>query len=102
MKGDPTNEKNHKIPTVVAVLSQIGLISREMLISGWKYAVLIIAVLSALITPADPFSMLIAAIPLSLLYGLSILVCKPAIVEDPEAEEALEAAAEAGQSQQAK
>ena len=91
-----------EIPTVVAVLSQIGLISRQMLIGGWKYAVLIIAVLAAIITPADPFSMLIAAIPLSLLYGLSILVCKPAIVEDPEAEEALEAAAEAGQSQQAK
>ena len=76
-----------EIPTVVAILSGIGLITRETLLGGWKYAVLIIAVLAAIITPADPFSMLIAAIPLTLLYGLSILVCKPARPGDEEVEE---------------
>ena len=65
-----------EIPTLVALLSQIGLLTRQTLLGGWKWAVLVIAVLSAVITPADPFSMLIAAIPLSLLYALSILVCK--------------------------
>ena len=74
-----------EIPTLVAVLSQIGLLSRQTLISGWKWAVLVIAVLAAIITPADPFSMLIAAIPLALLYGISILVCKPKR-EEPEEE----------------
>ena len=81
-----------EIPTVVAILSGIGLITRESLVGGWKYAVLIIAVLAAIITPADPFSMLIAAIPLALLYGISIMVCKPAEKEP----EAVEEAAEAG------
>ena len=76
-----------EIPTLVAVLSQIGLLSRQTLVSGWKWAVLVIAVLAAVITPADPFSMLIAAIPLGLLYGISILVCKPS---RPEPEEKLE------------
>ena len=76
-----------EIPTLVAVLSQIGLLPRETLVGGWKWAVLIIAVLAAIITPADPFSMLIAAIPLSLLYGISILVCKP---KQEESEEELE------------
>ena len=76
-----------EIPTVVAILSSIGLITRQTLIGGWKYAVLIIAVLAAIITPADPFSMLIAAIPLALLYGLSILVCKPARPEEELEEE---------------
>ena len=80
-----------EIPTVVAILSTIGLLSRETLVSGWKYAVLVIAVLAAIITPADPFSMLIAAIPLTLLYGLSILVCKPAKPETEEIEEPEEA-----------
>ncbi|MBQ6074372.1 MAG: twin-arginine translocase subunit TatC [Bacteroidales bacterium] len=70
-----------EIPTLVAVLSQLGLITRQSLLGGWKWAVLIIAVLAAIITPADPFSMLIAAIPLSLLYGISILVCKKAVPE---------------------
>lgn len=74
-----------EIPTLVAVLSQIGLLSRQTLVSGWKWAVLLIAVLAAIITPADPFSMLIAAIPLALLYGISILVCKPK-QEEPEEE----------------
>ena len=76
-----------EIPTVVAILSGIGLITRQTLIDGWKYAVLVIAVLAAIITPADPFSMLIAAIPLALLYGLSILVCKPARPEEELSEE---------------
>ena len=76
-----------EIPTLVAVLSQIGLLTRETLVGGWKWAVLIIAVLAAIITPADPFSMLIAAIPLSLLYGISILVCKP---KQEESEEEIE------------
>lgn len=65
-----------EIPTLLAALSQIGLITRQTLIGGWKWAVLLIAVLAAIITPADPFSMLIAAIPLALLYGISILVCR--------------------------
>lgn len=65
-----------EIPTLLAALSQIGLITRQTLIGGWKWAVLLIAVLAAIITPADPFSMLIASIPLALLYGISILVCR--------------------------
>lgn len=84
-----------EIPTLAALLSQIGLLTRQTLIGGWKWAVLVIAVLSAVITPADPFSMLIAAIPLALLYGLSILVCKKgelAPEDEPEGGEKEEAA----------
>ena len=76
-----------EIPTLLAALSQIGLITRQTLIGGWKWAVLVIAVLAAVITPADPFSMLIAAIPLALLYGISILVCKKEAPEEEEDEE---------------
>ncbi len=65
-----------EVPTLLAVLSQLGIIYRDTLVRGWKYAVLLITVVAALITPADPFSMLIAAIPLFMLYGLSIVVCK--------------------------
>ena len=76
-----------EIPTLVAVLSQLGLLTRQALLGGWKWAVVIIAVLAAIITPADPFSMLIAAIPLALLYGISLLVCKKAEPEEDEDEE---------------
>ena len=84
-----------EIPTLLAALSQIGLITRQTLISGWKWAVLLIAVLAAIITPADPFSMLIAAIPLFLLYGISILVCKKAEPDEDEEEDEEDAAAAA-------
>ena len=76
-----------EIPTLLALLSQIGLITRQTLLSGWKWAVLAIATLAAVITPADPFSMLIAAIPLSLLYLISILVCKKGQPEEAEDED---------------
>ena len=76
-----------EIPTVIAILSGIGLLTRETLVGGWKYATIVIAVIAAIITPADPFSMLIAAIPLAMLYGISILVCKPAEPEEELEEE---------------
>ena len=77
-----------EIPTVVAILSQLGLLSRQTLVGGWRWAVLVVAVLAAIVTPADPFSMLIAAVPLFGLYGISILVCKKAPPEPEEGEEA--------------
>lgn len=83
-----------EIPTLVAVLSQIGLLTRATLLAGWKWAVLLIAVLAAVITPADPFSMLIAAVPLFLLYGISILVCRkeaPEPAAEPDEKEKNEA-----------
>jgi sec-independent protein translocase protein TatC len=82
-----------EVPTLVAVLSQLGLITRKTLLSGWKWAVLVIAVLAAIITPADPFSMLIASIPLFLLYGISILVCRKEQPEDEDETDEAEAAA---------
>lgn len=81
-----------EIPTLLAALSQIGLITRQTLIGGWKWAVLLIAVLAAIITPADPFSMLIAAIPLALLYGISILVCRKEKPDEDESDDGEDAA----------
>ena len=65
-----------EFPTVIAVLSRLGVVSRGMLRKGRKYAFVIVLALSALITPSDPFSMLVLAAPLYLLYELSILLCR--------------------------
>ena len=64
-----------EFPTVLAVLSKMGIVHREMLRKYRKHAIVGILIVSAIITPADPFSMLIAALPLYLLYELSVLVC---------------------------
>ena len=64
-----------EFPTVIAVLSRLGAVNRGMLRKGRKYAFVTILVLAAIITPSDPFSMLVLALPLYLLYEFSILLC---------------------------
>ena len=65
-----------EFPTVIMALSSIGIVDRPMLRKGRKYAFVIVLVLAALITPSDPFSMFVLAIPLYGLYEFSILMCK--------------------------
>lgn len=62
--------------TVALVLSRLGIVSPEMLRKGRKIAFVLVLALSAFITPADPVSMFVLAIPLYLLYEFSILLCK--------------------------
>ena len=75
-----------EFPSVVLVLNRLGVLSRELLRKGRRYAVVVVLVLSALITPADPFSMFVLAFPLYFLYELSILLCSKS-VETPEEKE---------------
>lgn len=65
-----------EFPTVILVLSSMGLVGRPQLKKLRKYAFVVVLILSALITPSDPFSMFVLAIPLYGLYELSILLCK--------------------------
>ncbi len=65
-----------EFPTVAVVLSHLGIVDRQMLRNGRRYAVVVIMIISALITPSDPVSMFVLSIPLYALYELSILVCK--------------------------
>lgn len=75
-----------EFPTVVLVLNRLGVLDRSSLRKGRRYAVIIVLVLAALITPSDPFSMFVLAIPLYFLYEFSILLCSPS-AESPETNE---------------
>ena len=66
-----------QFPSMVLALSAMGLLTRSQLRSGRKYALVAVLVLSALITPSDPFSMFVLSLPLYGLFELSILLCKP-------------------------
>ena len=66
-----------EFPTVVLVLSNIGLLTRKQLKGFRKQAFVVILILAAFITPSDPFSMFVLSIPLYGLYEFSILMCKP-------------------------
>ena len=65
-----------EFPSVIVVLSSLGLLTRAQL-RGWrKYAFVVVLFLAALITPSDPFSMFVLALPLYGLFELSVLLCK--------------------------
>ena len=64
-----------EFPTIVLALSRLGILERENLRQGRKIAFVVILVIAALITPADPVSMFVLAAPMYLLYELSILLC---------------------------
>jgi sec-independent protein translocase protein TatC len=63
-----------EMPLVAYLLAAAGLIRARQLASVWRYAVVIIAIVAAAITPTvDPFNMLLVMIPMLLLYAVSIL-----------------------------
>jgi len=71
-----------EMPVLAYLLSKIGLINKQMLKKVRSFAFVILLILSALVTPTtDPFTMMVVALPLYLLYELSILVSKKKKVE---------------------
>ena len=64
-----------EFPTVIWALSRIGVLDRGMLKKGRRYAIVAVLLVAAIVTPADPLSMMVVAAPLYLLYELSILMC---------------------------
>jgi len=64
-----------EMPVLAFFLARIGLVSHRTLIRFWRYALVIIFIFCAIVTPTpDPFNQIILAIPLMLLYGISIWV----------------------------
>ena len=57
------------------VLQRIGVFTIEAYIEKWRVAVLIIFILAMFLTPADPVSMLLLALPLTLLYFGGVAMC---------------------------
>ena len=65
-----------QLPLVMLFLNRIGIFTVEMYYSKWRIAVLVIFVISMLLTPADPVSMMLMAGPLTLLYFGGIGMCR--------------------------
>ncbi len=64
-----------ELPILMYVLARIGIVNAGFLRKYFKYAVVIILAVAAIITPSpDWISQLIVSLPLFLLYGISILV----------------------------
>jgi len=62
-----------QLPVVLTLLAQIDLVHVDLLKKGRRYAIVGILVFAAFITPPDPISQIGLAVPMYLLYELSIL-----------------------------
>lgn len=80
-----------ELPVITFFLAKIGLVDDQMLKDFFKYAIVLIFVFSALLTPPDVLTQFLMAGPLIFLYGVSIYIAKvfnPAnTIEDEEEEE---------------
>lgn len=65
-----------QLPIVMVFLNRFGIVSVEAFLSKWRIAILSISVASMLLTPQDPISMMLMAVPLTMLYFVGILMCK--------------------------
>ena len=64
-----------EMPIVFFVLARMGFVSHRDLIQNWRFAIVGMTIIAAVITPTvDPFNMLIVVAPLMVLYILSILL----------------------------
>lgn len=62
-----------QIPTISFVLGRIGLITPGMMLKMWRYAIVVILILAAVLTPTpDPWNMMLFAIPMIALYFVSV------------------------------
>jgi sec-independent protein translocase protein TatC len=65
-----------QLPLVMLVLERLGLVTVQTFLSHWRTAVMIIFVVSSVLTPADPMSLIFMAIPLTFLYFAGIWFCR--------------------------
>ncbi len=66
-----------ELPLVMALLARLGLVTPEQIRSTWRYAIVIVAIMAAVITPTpDPITMSIVMLPLLGLYVLGIFMAQ--------------------------
>jgi len=64
-----------EMPLVVMILAALGITSAKKLARAWRYAVVVIAVVAAAVTPTvDPVNMGLVMLPLMVLYVISIVL----------------------------
>lgn len=64
-----------EFPVLLVFLQLVGVLTPQTLLKQWRYAIVVIFVIAALITPSgDPYSMMAMAAPMSVFYGIAILI----------------------------
>lgn len=64
-----------QLPVIIYILSKLGVMTPAFMRASRRYSTVLILIVAAVVTPtADPYTMLIVALPLFLLYELSITI----------------------------
>jgi sec-independent protein translocase protein TatC len=85
-----------ELPVLSFILAQFGVLNSKFLQKYWRHAMILILIVAAVITPTpDPVNQSIFAIPLFLLYEVSVL-----IVKRVEKKKAKQASAQQAETQQ--
>ncbi|RLA75542.1 MAG: twin-arginine translocase subunit TatC [Epsilonproteobacteria bacterium] len=80
-----------ELPVITFFLATVGLVTDKTLTDFFRYAIIMIFILSALLTPPDVLTQFLMSGPLILLYGVSILIAKAV---NPHKEEDIEQSSE--------
>jgi sec-independent protein translocase protein TatC len=65
-----------QLPLVMLFLERVGILSVTSYLKYWRFSVLVIWVIAAVLTPGDPYSIFFLAMPLMLLFFGGILLCR--------------------------
>lgn len=64
-----------EFPVLLVALQLIGVLTPKRLVQWWRWAIVVIALIAAVITPSgDPISMIALAVPMLVLYVVAVLV----------------------------
>ena len=62
-------------PVVIVFLELVNLVTPSQLLSRWRYAIVVVFVIAAVITPSqDPFTLFAMAVPMCVFYFIAILI----------------------------
>jgi sec-independent protein translocase protein TatC len=63
-------------PLILILLSYLNILTYKTLVSSRKYVIVFVFIIGALLTPPDPLSQVAMAVPLYLMYELSLIIIK--------------------------
>ena len=63
-----------ELPVICYFFSRVGLLDHRFMIRQFRYAIVVIFIVAAILTPPDVISQVLVAVPLMLLYGVSVAV----------------------------